>query len=326
MAYAGRICDRLEAHFGKSNVFMNIDTLAPGVDFVEVLDRTISSCAVLLAIIGKRWLKATDKEGRLLLSNPEDFVRVESGFALKRNIRVVPLLVDGAKMPSPANVPEALVSLTTRHALRVSDVGFRPTIDRLIESIWDETRVERDRLAREAATKAADTENARTNTYDFSISYASEDMKIAMEIRTLLVGTGAACWMAPDSIELGEPYTRAIPRAIRGSHCFLLLFSKWSDVSEDVNNEIILARKHKKQVVPIRIEDYLPDFLGYHLGAMQWIDFFGDAKHQSETKLKKLASTVADSAERDSQRLLACRLAGVLNLKRLIATNTVQKI
>src|SRR6266849_2057009 len=71
-AYAGRLCDRLITHFGKENVFMDVDNIEPGLDFVEVLQRTVSSCDALVAVIGKQCLTATDGERRTRLHNPDD--------------------------------------------------------------------------------------------------------------------------------------------------------------------------------------------------------------------------------------------------------------
>src|SRR5437773_2664408 len=87
IAYAGRLYDRLIAHFGAEQVFMDIDTIEPGADFVEVIERTVGSCDVLLVIIGKRWLSATDEGGQPRLDSPEDFVRLEIATALERKIR-----------------------------------------------------------------------------------------------------------------------------------------------------------------------------------------------------------------------------------------------
>src|ERR1700678_3317738 len=97
--YAGRIYDRLISQFGAANVFMDIDTLEPGVNFVEIVQRTVVSCDVFLAIIGRQWL-TKDKEGRPRLLNPEDFVALEIAAALEgRTTRVVPILVAAASMP-----------------------------------------------------------------------------------------------------------------------------------------------------------------------------------------------------------------------------------
>jgi hypothetical protein len=147
IAYAGRIFDRLVSEFGVKNVFMDIDTLEPGVDFVEELQRTVQSCDVLLAILGMQWLTAKDEDGRLRLSNPEDFVVLEIGEALKKpTIRVIPILVGGARMPRSMELPEQLDDLARKHAVTLPDSGFHQVLGHLIQSIG---RTEQERLQRE---------------------------------------------------------------------------------------------------------------------------------------------------------------------------------
>src|SRR5437868_2808199 len=90
--------EQLAHHFGKEHVFMDIDNIPVGRDFAEVIESAVSSCDVLIAIIGKQWLTITDGQKRRL-DNPEDFVRLEIAAALRRKILVIPLLVRGAKMP-----------------------------------------------------------------------------------------------------------------------------------------------------------------------------------------------------------------------------------
>jgi len=100
--YAGRIYDRLVTEFGVEQVFFDIDTIPPGDDFVEVLSEKVESCDVLLAVIGKSWLTVADAAGRPRIQNPEDFVAIEIGAALRRKVRVIPLLVGGGRMPADA--------------------------------------------------------------------------------------------------------------------------------------------------------------------------------------------------------------------------------
>jgi hypothetical protein len=133
-AYAGRLYDHLIEQFGKHRVFMDVDSLEPGVDFVEVLQNTVSSCDVLIVVIGKHWLTAADADGRRL-DHPEDFVRVEISTALSRNVRVIPALVGGALMPNSHDLPEALATLAHRNAVEISDTSFIPTLSRLIECL-----------------------------------------------------------------------------------------------------------------------------------------------------------------------------------------------
>src|SRR5947209_7151608 len=108
IAYAGRLYDRLQAHFGDEQVFMDIDTLQPGEDFVEAIQNTVASCDALIAVIGKSWLTAQDEKGQRRLDSPDDFVHIEIAAALERGIRVIPALVGGAQMPQSSDLPDAL--------------------------------------------------------------------------------------------------------------------------------------------------------------------------------------------------------------------------
>jgi hypothetical protein len=133
--YAGRIADSFEEYFGEDKVFRDIDSLEPGLDFSEAIERALESSEVLLAVIGKHWLTATDAAGQRRLENPHDFVRVEIATALKRNIRVIPVLVQGASMPSADEVPEDLAPLTRRNAFELHDTSWRDDFRRLITVI-----------------------------------------------------------------------------------------------------------------------------------------------------------------------------------------------
>src|SRR5437773_1614142 len=94
---AGRLYDRLIQRFGKDHVFMDIDQIEPGQDFIEVINRKVSACDIAIVAIGPNWLRATDASGKRRLDDEEDFVRTEIVAALHRNIRVIPILVDGAR-------------------------------------------------------------------------------------------------------------------------------------------------------------------------------------------------------------------------------------
>ena len=131
--WAGRLYDRLSQHFGRDNVFMDIDAIEPGLDFVEVIEQAVGSCDALIALIGKQWLTITDDAGLRRLDNPEDFVRLEIAAALARNIRVIPALVEGARMPGSPDLPDVLRMLARRHAHEISDRRFHYDADRLIE-------------------------------------------------------------------------------------------------------------------------------------------------------------------------------------------------
>jgi TIR domain len=132
---AGRLYDRLAARFGDDQVFMDVDTIALGVDFADVITQAVSTCEVLLAVIGPRWLTATDEDGQRRLDDPDDIVRLEVAAALERDVRVIPILVDGAVMPRRQELPEALAGLARRNALSLRHESFRSDADRLLAAI-----------------------------------------------------------------------------------------------------------------------------------------------------------------------------------------------
>jgi hypothetical protein len=134
-AAAGRLHDRLWEHYGRDNVFMDVDSIEPGLDFIEAIDRTVGSCDVLIALIGRQWLTLTDADGQRRIDDPGDFVRYEIVTALRRNIRVIPALVQNTSMPRTVQLPEDLQPLTRRNALELSDAHFHRDVDGLIETL-----------------------------------------------------------------------------------------------------------------------------------------------------------------------------------------------
>src|ERR1700730_15844967 len=136
-AYAGRMADRLREHFGRENVFVDIDTIRPGEDFVDRIDQSIAACDVLVAVIGKSWLTAVDPQGRRRLDREDDFVRTEIAKALERHIRVIPALVGDAGLPEAAQLPQDIAALSRRQAIEISDSRFHHDVDLLIEALSD---------------------------------------------------------------------------------------------------------------------------------------------------------------------------------------------
>jgi hypothetical protein len=108
---AGRLHDRLAHTFGQNNIFMDVDHVPAGVDFVMHLNSRVATCKIFLAVIGPHWLDAKDKAGQHRLHDPDDFVAVEIAAALDRNIRVIPVLVDGGRFRTDAALPKARVGI-----------------------------------------------------------------------------------------------------------------------------------------------------------------------------------------------------------------------
>jgi hypothetical protein len=129
---AGRLYDHLTAKFSKDEVFMDVDAMKPGMDFVRQLDTSVSQCHIFLAMIGPNWLDAKDREGKRRLDDSGDFVRVELASALKREIPVIPVLIDGAEMPPEDRLPDDLKPLARRHALELRHTRFNSDADTIV--------------------------------------------------------------------------------------------------------------------------------------------------------------------------------------------------
>jgi TIR domain len=151
-AYAGRLYDAISARFGAKNVFMDVDTIGPGSDFYEAIDGAMASCDVVIALIGRQWLSATDPEGKRRLDDPEDVLRVELERALAHGLVVIPARVQDAELPSAAELPSSLAPIARRQAIELRDTAWRDDVARLLRSL--------DRLADEAAGETAGGEPA----------------------------------------------------------------------------------------------------------------------------------------------------------------------
>src|SRR5262249_49500516 len=131
---AGRIFDRLEGHYGKGSVFMDIDSIPVGLDFRDHIRQTLDRCDVLLAIVGPNWLPKADNDTRTLLDET-DWVRIEIETALNKKIPVVPVLIDRSRMPKPIELPEGLRNFAFRQAANIDTEHFHSHMEKLIASL-----------------------------------------------------------------------------------------------------------------------------------------------------------------------------------------------
>jgi TIR domain len=132
---AGRLYDRLQAKFGKQNVFMDFDSIPAGVDFRERIEQTIKRSELVVAVIGPRWLGEQSDSSRRI-DEPTDFVRLEIKYALEQGVPVIPLLVDNTPMPKPEKLPTEIQALAFRNALPLnSGLDFHNHTDRVITGI-----------------------------------------------------------------------------------------------------------------------------------------------------------------------------------------------
>jgi len=153
----GRLADDLEARFGDERVFRDRE-IAAGDDFVEAIRRSVESATVVLVVVGPHWLAAADPHGRRRLDDPGDFVRLEIELALAAEVAVVPVLVEGARMPTEAELPRSIAALARCQAVELSDQRWRFDVDTLIALLQSRFGIDADapsgaRAAPPAATR-----------------------------------------------------------------------------------------------------------------------------------------------------------------------------
>lgn len=135
--YARALYDRLCMYFGKEQLFFDVEskTIVPGSDLPEVIKNAIGFCKMFILLIGKNWLLAEDESKRRKLDDPKDYVRLEILTACDSGIQIIPVLIDGAKIPRHDELPDTLSFLAEKKALKISNEDFNSDIDRLIMTL-----------------------------------------------------------------------------------------------------------------------------------------------------------------------------------------------
>jgi uncharacterized membrane protein YhaH (DUF805 family) len=137
-AAAGRLFDQLALHFDRSQLFMDVDGIELGVDFVKTLQEQVARCSVFLVVIGQGWADIRNADGKRRLDDPDDYVRLEVQAALRRDIRIVPILVDDASMPRPNELPAEIRDLSRRHAFELAHHRFAADVAELARSLEED--------------------------------------------------------------------------------------------------------------------------------------------------------------------------------------------
>lgn len=133
--YAGRLHDSLSARLAPAEVFMDVDEIEPGVDFMTAIAEAVGRCDVLLALIGTRWATAATTSGERRLDDPDDYVVAEIAAALQQNTLVIPVLIEGATMPKATELPERIGGLARRNALELDTVSWPRDLDTLVAAL-----------------------------------------------------------------------------------------------------------------------------------------------------------------------------------------------
>lgn len=140
----GHLAERLQAHFGAARVFLDRASITAGEDFAAAIRRALAS-AVVLVVIGPDWLDARDERGQRRLDDPADMVRLEIEAAFERGLALVPVLVDGATMPSAAQLPPSLAALAGHQAFELSETRWAEDARRLVTLLQQRYGIESER-------------------------------------------------------------------------------------------------------------------------------------------------------------------------------------
>jgi peptidoglycan hydrolase-like protein with peptidoglycan-binding domain len=134
--FARSLYEHLDQEFKQGQVFMDVEALRePGMDFAKEIDRSLARCAVMLVLIGKSWLSSKDEAGGRRIDEAEDFVRLEIATALKREVRVIPVLLGGATMPRTDELPEDLQAIGRRQAIAITHDDWAHDVSRLVDAL-----------------------------------------------------------------------------------------------------------------------------------------------------------------------------------------------
>lgn len=145
--------------FDPSQIFMDVDNIPVGADFVKAIETAVHKSDIFLAVIGKQWLMLDSKTSNRLIDNDGDYVRLEISTALKRKIPVIPILVDDMNMPIREDLPPDLKQLSRIQAIEINHLRFNTDIDRLIKVIkdcWEAANKEKEEQVRMQFTDKED--------------------------------------------------------------------------------------------------------------------------------------------------------------------------
>ena len=327
-SYAGHLGDALRRQLGEDRVMLDFDNIEPGASFVESLQRAVERCEVMLVLIGPQWL-AHGRDGRPRLADPGDFVRGEIAAALRLNKRVVPVLIDGARLPEPAELPDELKPLLTRIAMRLSADRWEEDLAALVTqlggapSAFSTSR----RVSGFAALlemigslfsgspsspqpSAAPTAPAMppspappppaggTADRKVFLSHASEDRSLVTEVLRALESAGLRCWVSFRDIADGEPsWAGAITDAIANSALMVVVVSKDAIASRQVLREVSIADSENIPFLPFCVDTTpLSSDRRYFFSAGQRLDASGLARDESLARLVVAARLRAGAA------------------------------
>lgn len=250
---AGRLADRLADRFGEDQVIVDVDTIDPGVDFVEAIEQAVASCEVMLVLIGSRWLYAADEEGHRRIDDPHDFVRLEIEIALRNRLDMIPVLVDGAQVPRSHDLPSAIQDLARRQAFGLSHENFRHDMVELVSALDDTLRTRTKKLL------GPQTFLVPGNRIFVSYSHADQYWldRLLVHLRPLERQGRLELWN-DRQIQAGDEWREEIRKAIRSCQVAVLLVSADFMASDFIYNDELAplleaAKRRGVKIIPLLV-------------------------------------------------------------------------
>lgn len=309
---AGRMLDRLCSEFGSDSVFMDVDAIPLGMDFRRALEIAVHKADLMLVLIGRDWAGTRDHDGQRRIDDPNDFVRMEVEYALQSQMTIIPVLVDGANMPSPGEVPASLRQLLFRNSVTISRENFGPDCDKLIRGLrtpippriskkndgsnggWrvglisvlasalgvrsalrDSTSGAplKEEIAQAALRSAIVPKHANKAEHgDVFISYSRDDASMMHKVRQWLTKSNITVW-TDDRLEPGTPsWKKAVQSAIENSTCFVILLTPSAKESDVVEMELGYALAHERIVLPVLAQGTNRTAVPLEIINRQWTD------------------------------------------------------
>jgi hypothetical protein len=179
--FAGRLFDRIADSFGEGAVFMDVDGIDPGLDFIDVLNEQLASRKVPVAIIAPEWAHAKDASGHRRLDDVNDVVRLEIATALERGVRVIPVLIGGADALRTEDLPTDLHPLARRQSVVVGHERFARDIQPLMSAL--------PRVLDQAPAAASTTTTSATTPSTSAVAKALESLRGARGLSGFSVGS-----------------------------------------------------------------------------------------------------------------------------------------
>mgnify|MGYP001210285325 CR=1 FL=1 len=209
---ADRLYSALKSSLPKKDIFLDVEDIPLGVDFKAHIDRQVAQCDLLLALIGRSWLSVRDPEtGARRIDNPDDFVRLEVAFALRRGIRVVPVLIDGAPIPAAQELPADIRELASRNGVELRRSSFQDDARRLVAGLGlpnatssdvktqDSAKRRGGRLVGRASGPFALAVGTAISFFLWRLTGSDIDVLVYLGLALTVVGTGWAGWVASRS-------------------------------------------------------------------------------------------------------------------------------